>query len=107
MTEQSDSLDEATRFIKQKRDELKLKMHLAGNDAQDEWDALESKWQEFAREMQPLSDAFKEAGQAAGEQAGKVASAAEQVTPPEVKEGFEKLRSELKEGYEKLGKILE
>ena len=34
--------------LKQARDEIKLKLHLASMDARDEWDDLEQKWAEFS-----------------------------------------------------------
>ena len=34
--------------LKQKRDELRLKIHLASKEAQDEWEELEEKMQEFS-----------------------------------------------------------
>jgi len=34
--------------LKQKRDELRLQMHLASKEAQDEWEELEEKMQEFS-----------------------------------------------------------
>ncbi len=33
--------------LKQKRDELRLQMHLATKEAKDEWDELEEKMEEF------------------------------------------------------------
>lgn len=33
--------------LKQKRDELRLQMHLASKEAQDEWDELEEKLEKF------------------------------------------------------------
>ena len=33
---------------KQRRDELRLKIHLASREAQDEWEELEQKMQEFS-----------------------------------------------------------
>ncbi len=34
--------------LKQKRDELRLQIHLASKDVQDEWEELEQKMQEFS-----------------------------------------------------------
>ena len=36
--------------LKQKRDELALKIHLGSKDAQAQWAALETKWESFAAE---------------------------------------------------------
>jgi hypothetical protein len=40
--------DDLVADLKQKRDELRLKIHLASKEAQDEWEELEEKMQEFS-----------------------------------------------------------
>jgi len=92
MTEETDPLDEVFSFIKQQRDELKLKMHLAEKDAQDEWDKLEKKFTDVRKHAEPLSGAVTEAAAAAGEQAKNVAAAAKDLAARELKVGYEKLR---------------
>lgn len=52
--------------LKQKRDELKVKLHLASKDAEDEWDSLVSDWDKFVRETQ-LDKSADEVGEAARE----------------------------------------
>lgn len=52
--------------LKQKRDELKVKLHLASKDAEDEWDSLVSDWDKFVRETQ-LDKSADEVGEAAKE----------------------------------------
>ena len=55
--------------LKQKRDELRLQMHLASKEAQDEWEELEEKMQEFSsraelgRTSEGLGDALGKLGQ--------------------------------------------
>ena len=44
--------DDLVADLKQKRDELRLKMHLASKEAQDEWEELEEKMQEFSSRAQ-------------------------------------------------------
>ena len=44
MSEFEDLMDE----LKQKRDELRLKIHLGSKEAQDEWQELEKKMQDFS-----------------------------------------------------------
>ncbi len=92
MNEKKDRLDEAFNFIKQQRDELKLKMHLGGKEAEDEWAKLETRWEELQNKVQPLSGAVKEAAESSGEQAKKVATAALDLTARELNEGYQKLR---------------
>lgn len=92
MSEEKDRLDEAFNFIKQQRDELKLKMHLGGKEAQDEWAKLEASLADLEKKGQPLSGAVKEAAETGGDQVKKVATAALDLTAQELNEGYKKLR---------------
>ena len=55
--------------LKRKRDELRLKIHLASKEAQDEWEELEEKMQEFSsraelgKTSEGLGDALGRLGQ--------------------------------------------
>lgn len=42
------TIDEILSDLKTKRDELKLKIHLASKEAQVEWEQLEQRWNEFS-----------------------------------------------------------
>ena len=84
------------RAVRQQRDELKLKMHLASKDAQDQWEALEQKWGEIKERGEPLTSAAKEAAGSAGEQAKKVTGAALDLMAREISAGYEKLRGLLR-----------
>ena len=90
--ESSNSPEAILSYLKRQRDELKLQMHLAGKDAQDEWQRLEAKWQELEDRAEPLTGAVKEAADSAGSEAKKVAGAAMDVAAREIKSGYEKLR---------------
>ena len=90
--EKNDPLNSLISMLKQQRDELKLQMHLAGKEAQDQFADLEKKWSEVERRVEPLSGAVKEASSAAGEQAKKVTGAALDVAAREISSGYEKLR---------------
>ena len=96
MTEESgserDPLDDVFKFIKQQRDEMKVKMHLAQADAKDEWAKLEAQWKEVEKRTEPLAGAVKEGAEAVGDQAKNVAEAASEVAARELKEGYERLR---------------
>ena len=60
--------DDIIADLKQKRDELRVQIHLASKDVQDEWEELEGKMHEFASRAEldktgeGLSDAFKNLG---------------------------------------------
>lgn len=79
--------------LRRERDELKLKLHLAGKEAQDRFDELEKKWEAIENRAEPLTGAVKEAGSAAGQQARKVTGAALDLAAKEIKGGYQKLRS--------------
>ena len=91
MPEENQSHDDIVSLLKRQRDELKLKIHLGGKDAQDKWDELETEWNGFREAVEPLSEAVKDAASKAGEQASKVA----EDVPPKLKDGYEKLRKML------------
>ena len=42
-------INEVFENLKQQRDEIRVKMHLAAADAKDEWEALEKKWGKIGR----------------------------------------------------------
>ncbi len=46
----SENLKSYIADLAQHRDELRLKIHLAAKDAQDEWHEAEKKWEQFARD---------------------------------------------------------
>ena len=70
--------------LKQKRDELRLKIHLASREAQDEWEELEEKMQEFSSKAE-----LGKTGEGLGEALGKLGQ--------ELKLGYKRLRSAIKE----------
>lgn len=60
--------------LKQTRDEMKLQLHLASKEAEDEWDELVGEWDKFARKAQ-LEQSADEVGQAARDLGLKLKSA--------------------------------
>lgn len=97
MSEDNDPLDETYRFLKQRRDELKLRMHLAEKDARDEFERLEEKWKDLEREAEPLSGAVRDAAESAESQAKSLTSAALEVAARDLKSGYDKLQGLLKD----------
>jgi predicted nucleic acid-binding Zn-ribbon protein len=61
--------DDLIEDLKQKRDELRVQMHLASKEVQDEWEDLEEKMNEFAARAEldktgeGLGEAFSGVGQ--------------------------------------------
>jgi len=74
--------DEMLDDLKQKRDELRLQMHLASREAKDEWQELEEKMDQFSAKAK-LGDTGKGVGKA-----------------------LSQLGHELKQGYERLWKAI-
>ncbi len=84
-------IDELLEELKQKRDELRVKMHLASKDAKDEWEELEEKMEEFSgKAKQFANDAkIKETGEGLGDALGKLGH--------EIKLGYERVRDAIKD----------
>lgn len=73
--------------LKQQRDELRVKMHLAKQDAKVEWDKLEDKWDEVKPKLDMAKDHTTEASKEvwnALEQAGEA-----------IKNGYQRIRRDL------------
>jgi hypothetical protein len=66
--------DEWLAQMKRKRDELKLQLHLAGKEAEEEWDELVADWDKFMRSAQ-LEKSADEVGEAAKELGTRIKTA--------------------------------
>lgn len=66
--------DDFAARLKQKRDELKLQMHLASKEAEDEWEDLMKEWDKFVHRTQ-LEKSVEEVGEAARELGTRLKSA--------------------------------
>lgn len=62
--------------LKQKRDELRLQMHLGAQEAEEEWDALMADWDSFLSRAQ-FEKSEEEVGEAARELGLKMKAAYE------------------------------
>lgn len=89
MSDQRTSLDELIGTLKQERDELKLKMHLASMNAKDEYDRLSGKCDELTEQFEPLSDAVGDTAENVFAALGLVAD--------ELKIGFQRVRKAITE----------
>jgi hypothetical protein len=83
MNEQRSKTAELISSIKQQRDELKLKMHLATADAADEWSKLEEKFHRMMSDYEPVRHAINESAADVWESLKLVAN--------ELKEGFHRI----------------
>ena len=79
------SWDDLVARLAQERDELRLKLHLGKQEARDEWEKLEGKWNEFkAVKGPPLKEAAADTAKGVG--------SALDLAAGELKKGYERLR---------------
>jgi vacuolar-type H+-ATPase subunit D/Vma8 len=76
-------LEDLLEQLKQKRDELKLQIHLGTKEVQDEWDELESKMSDFTATAK-----LGETGEGVGRALGQVGL--------ELKQGYDRIRDAIK-----------
>ncbi len=86
-----DDFDDLIEELKQKRDELRVQVHLGTKEAKDEWEELEDKMEEFtAKAKEFAQDAgLKETGEGVGEALGQLGG--------EIKKGYERLLTAIKD----------
>jgi SMC interacting uncharacterized protein involved in chromosome segregation len=87
--QQRAKLDELIEELKQGRDELKVRMHLAKAEATDLWHETEHKWQHLRSQLDKIDNG---AGDAAKDVGAAAILAAE-----EIKKAYERLRRYIKE----------
>ena len=80
MAEFDDILDQ----LKQKRDELRVQIHLASKEVQEEWEELEDKMEDFSAKAK-LGETGAGVGHALGDLGG------------ELKKGYERIRDAMKD----------
>jgi hypothetical protein len=57
MSEQQKKLENLVHVLKQQRDELRVRMHLAKAEVRDEWDKLERRFARLLDDYKPARDA--------------------------------------------------
>ena len=77
--------------LKQRRDELRLQIHLASKEVKDDWEDLEEKMQDFSDKAKRFADdaKIKETGEGLGDALAHVGN--------ELKLGYERIRDALKD----------
>lgn len=78
---------ELTRFLKRERDEVRVKMHLANADAQDQWHKVEAKWETFQSRASAVTKVTEQSAKEVGE--------ATQLVGEEIKEAYRRIRDTL------------
>ena len=87
MTDERSDFDRLVDELETQRDELLLKVHLAKAEAKDEWEELESKWQN-------LQDRLPEVRNAASESADNIGTAL-RLVGEEIGKAYKRLRNTL------------
>jgi len=84
-------IDDLIEELKQKRDELRVQIHLASKEVQEEWDDLEKKMDHFAGQAKQFADEakLKETGSGLGDALGQLGH--------ELKLGYERVRDAIKD----------
>lgn len=84
-------IDELVEELKQKRDELRVQMHLASKEVKDEWEDLEKKMEDFSGKAKQFTEdaELKKTGAGLGEALGTLGH--------ELKRGYERVRDALKD----------
>ena len=87
MSSEHNLLSEAISALKQQRDELSLKMHLAESEAKQEFEAATDKLDQLTSDFDPLKDAVAESAENVTESLKLVAE--------EVMDSFDRIRKSL------------
>ncbi len=75
--------------LAQRRDELRVQLHLARAEARDEWDQLEDKWHHLHRTLEPVEEASVETL--------RELAAAARLLMEEIGDGYGRIRDALRE----------
>ena len=89
MSDQQNALGELITRLKQERDALKVKMHLASMDAKDEYNRISGKVDELTNQYEPVKDAVEETAENVFSALGLAAG--------ELKAGYERIRKAIAE----------
>jgi vacuolar-type H+-ATPase subunit D/Vma8 len=84
-------IDEIVEELKQKRDELRVQIHLASKEVKDEWEELEEKMEDFSGKARQIADdaKLKETGEGIGDALSQLGS--------ELKRGYERIRNAMQD----------
>ena len=95
------TLEDLEAWVRQQRDQVRLKMHLAKADARDQWTRLESMWDQAQRGLKEMTHAVHESGQEVRAAASLTAEQlVREVQPrPMTREALQLLLEELRDGY--------
>ena len=87
MAHEKSALRELLTTLKQQRDELRVRMHLARAEVRDEWNEVQTKLDKLADDFEPLKDAV---GDSADDMVAGLKNVGE-----EIKQTFDRIRRSL------------
>ena len=87
MSDSMESLQKLGEDLKRQRDELMLKLHLAKAEARDEWNKLETQWEEAKTKLETIREEAEKTTESVSTGLGTVLD--------ELKKGYERIRKEL------------
>ncbi len=87
MSEERSTVKGLISSLKQQRDELRLKVHLGSEEAKDQWEKLDERFQQLTSDFEPLKHAVDETAEDVWESLKLVAG--------EIKTGFNRIRKSL------------
>ncbi len=84
-------IDEILEDLKQRRDELRVKINLASKEIKDEWEELEEKMEDFSGKARQFAEdaKLKETGEGIGDALGQLGH--------ELKAGYDRIREALRD----------
>ncbi len=84
-------IDEILEDLKQRRDELRVKVNLASKEIKDEWEELEEKMEDFSGKARQFAEdaKLKETGEGIGDALGQLGH--------ELKAGYDRIREALRD----------
>ncbi len=78
---------ELSNFLQRERDEVRVRMHLANADVQDQWHKVEASWEKFQSRAAVVAKVTEQSAQEVGE--------ATQLVGEELKEAYRRVRDTL------------
>lgn len=82
-----DDLKKLIEDLTQQRDEINLQLHLGKAEVRDEWDKLETKWEDVKGKMAAVNEVASQTAESVTAAAGLLAD--------EIKEGYDRIKKAL------------
>ena len=87
MNDETSTIEKIIAKLTTERDELRVRMHLAKEDLQDEWEGLEQKWEKMEQKLAAAKDETRESSSEVG--------AAATLLAEEIRGAYQRIRKTL------------